>query len=190
MAKSKATRVGIAKADSVDRRTRTPPAPLAAGGRGHQPPALKRLTQQPGISAQGLDHQSPGTHWRPEDDGLHHLVAAGRGRAEVVVLAGRRREGLVPLQQRPRAGLAGPAAGRCRRHGDRGTRGAADRRGGAREGGRTRELGSEEAAGEGWRGGREGREENEGKVGWEKRGKLEFSVGVASLWCGLDEGEL
>jgi len=135
------------------------------------------LTQQPGISAQGLDHQSPGTHWRPEDDGLQHLVAGGRGGAEVVVLAGRRREGLVPLQQRPRAGLAGPAAGRCRRHGDRGTRGAADRRDGAREGGRIRELGSEEAAGEGLRGGRERREERE-KWGGRSEGNWSFQWGL------------
>jgi hypothetical protein len=62
-------------------------------------------------------NNSDGTHWRPEDDSLDHLVCGGAGRAEVVVLPRQRREGLVALQHRP--GFPVPAAGR-RRHGDQG----------------------------------------------------------------------
>jgi hypothetical protein len=101
--------------------------------------------------------------WSPEDDGLDHLLAGVRGRAEVVVLAARR------LRCRPpppwdAADLGGacaePRIGRPARGG---------------EAGRVRELGFEMAAGvgEGLFARREGggRKTREKWWGWEKREK-------------------
>ena len=105
-------------------RARTPPAPLAADGRDQANINRRARTSDANngefhfSTTTPAHHQFPGTHWRPEDDRLHHLLGGGGGgRAEVVVLPGERRERLVvlQLQQRPRPGLAGPVAGR-RRH--------------------------------------------------------------------------
>jgi hypothetical protein len=132
------------------------------GHRASQPSPPPARTKSPhSVEEPNSNREIParpsGTHWRPEDDRLDHVVGAGR--AEVVVLPRRRREGLVPLQHRPR--LPVPAAGRCR-HGDR--------KGGSGVGGRRR------------RG-----EAKRGKSGgWGKGGKLEFSVGrlqVMDGWC-------